>query len=103
MPVPVVGAGEAGASLTGNVPQSSLAARASGRGRPQGVDPLAAQVMIGGALEDLGYSVEARWTFRGWVGLPVLGYMLKQVPRHVPEHMPGYMPGYVPRNRQPGP
>jgi len=43
VPVPVVGAGEAGASLTGNVASSSLAARASGRGRPQGVDPLAAQ------------------------------------------------------------
>merc|ERR1719430_348921 len=43
VPVPVVGSGEASASLTGNVASSSLAARASGRGRPQGVDPLAAQ------------------------------------------------------------
>merc|ERR1719237_1207081 len=43
VPVPVVGSGEAAASLTGNVASSSLAARASGRGRPQGVDPLAAQ------------------------------------------------------------
>ena len=61
--MPVVGSGEAAASLTGkpwkrpfcrifsdhhfslgNVASSSLAARASGRGRPQGVDPLAAQV-----------------------------------------------------------
>ena len=30
--------------FSGNVASSSLAARASGRGRPQGVDPLAAQV-----------------------------------------------------------
>ena len=62
VPVPVAGSGEASASLTGkthigdhhqlnfypffsgNVASSSLAARASGRGRPQGVDPLAAQV-----------------------------------------------------------
>ena len=33
------------ALILGNVASSSLAARASGRGRPQGVDPLAAQVL----------------------------------------------------------
>ena len=32
-------------NILGNVASSSLAARASGRGRPQGVDPLAAQVL----------------------------------------------------------
>ena len=34
--------------------------------------------------------------YRGWVGVPVLGHVLKQVSgRHVPKHVLEHVPGYV--------